>query len=117
MQVLFVILNKTDYLQDVLTKFADLGVKGATILDSQGMGNAIIQNEMNYVPLFGSLNSLLKEGSRYSKTIFTVIHDDELLEKTICELQKLLDKETRGSAGFMFTIEASNIFKLGSKKK
>lgn len=34
MYALFVVLNKTDYLEDILSAFYDLGVAGATIIDS-----------------------------------------------------------------------------------
>jgi hypothetical protein len=115
MHVLFIILNDTDYLHEVLATFADLGVKGATILDSQGMASAIIEGDVSSIPLFGSLNSLLQGSKKYNKTIFTVIHTDELLEKATAEVQKLLEHTKRGNAGFMFTIEAKNIYKLGTK--
>ena len=41
MNVLFVVLNKTEYLEDVLDAFVDIGITGATIMDSQGMGSAM----------------------------------------------------------------------------
>ena len=41
MNALFIVLNEIEYLDDILDGFVDIGVKGATILDSQGMGSAI----------------------------------------------------------------------------
>lgn len=41
MNALFIILNKPNYLEDLLDEFIEIGVKGATILDSQGMGFAM----------------------------------------------------------------------------
>lgn len=37
MYALFIVLNRTDYLEDILAGFVEAGVGGATILDSQGM--------------------------------------------------------------------------------
>jgi hypothetical protein len=37
MNILFLVLNETEYLDEILDGFVDAGVKGATILDSQGM--------------------------------------------------------------------------------
>ena len=37
MQVVFVVLHKTELLQDLLTKLKKAGVSGGTIIDSQGM--------------------------------------------------------------------------------
>ena len=42
MYVLIVVLNAIDYLEDILSGFLDQGISGATILDSQGMGRAIV---------------------------------------------------------------------------
>ena len=42
MHALFLVLNKTDELEDVLAAMMKAGVKGATIVDSQGMGSAIV---------------------------------------------------------------------------
>ena len=36
MYALFIVLNEVDYLDTILDKFMEVGVKGATILDSQG---------------------------------------------------------------------------------
>ena len=37
MQVVFVVLHKTELLQNLLTSLKKAGVSGGTILDSQGM--------------------------------------------------------------------------------
>lgn len=111
MYVLFIILNEVDYLDDILTIFCDLGVSGATILDSQGMASAIVQREMDSIPLFGSLKTLLKGSRPYNKTIFTVIQNEELLNKTVSEIRKKLSK-TKNSPGMMFTVPLGKVYSL-----
>lgn len=114
MHVLFIVLNETDYLDEILTKFIDIGVSGATILDSQGMGSAIVNSEIRSVPLFGFLKSILDESHPYNKTIFTVIDNEELLQKTVKTVKELMEEEA--GAGFMFTVPIDNIDWLGTKK-
>ncbi|HOA30750.1 MAG TPA: hypothetical protein PKM70_02355 [Clostridia bacterium] len=41
MNVLFIVLNEVEHLDDVLDAFVEVGVTGATILDSQGMGSIL----------------------------------------------------------------------------
>ena len=41
MNIFFLVLNEVEYLDEILDAFVDVGVKGATILDSQGMGSAL----------------------------------------------------------------------------
>lgn len=42
MKVLFLILNKTEKLNEILEAYVEVGVRGATIIDSQGMGSALV---------------------------------------------------------------------------
>ena len=39
MRLLVVVLNKTEYLEEVLEAFLELGVSGATLINSVGMGS------------------------------------------------------------------------------
>lgn len=108
MKVLFIILNQEDYLDDVLSTLVKYNVKGATIVDSQGMGSAIVNNDYTDIPLFGSLKNLLKEQHPHNKTIFTVIEDDDLLEKVVNEIKVIL-KDAKKPSGFMFTLPVEDI--------
>lgn len=110
MNVLFVVLNDPDYLEDVLDKFVEIGVKGATILDSQGMGSAITNSGQRNEPFFGSIRNYISNSRPYNKTIFTVIEDDEILETAIKETKKILGDINKPGVGMMFTLPVGNIY-------
>lgn len=110
MKVLFIVLNKTEHLEDVLALLVKHKVKGATILDSQGMASSIVNNDITDIPLFGSLKTLLRDRHPYNKTIFTVINDQEKLYKVVEAIQYLLKDEKKPDGGFMFTIPVGEIF-------
>src|SRR5690554_858518 len=114
MYVLFIVLNKIDYLDDVLAKLVKVGVRGATILDSKGMAGAIVHGEMENIPLFGAFKMFLDGAHPYNNTIFTVLNQD-LLEEATCSVQEVLKDIPHPGAGFMFTVKADNIYDLGSK--
>ena len=64
MQVVFVVLHKTELLQDLLTKLKKAGVSGGTIIDSQGMISYIQESDecydfLNHLKLYQCF-SLLK---------------------------------------------------------
>ena len=59
MQVVFVVLHKTELLQDLLTKLKKAGVSGGTIIDSQGMISYIQESDESYI-LVKQCFSLLK---------------------------------------------------------
>lgn len=114
MNALFIVLNNTSVLDDVIAKLVSLGVRGATILDSQGMAGAILQKEIQ-TPLFGALKTMFDGDYSYNKTIFSVITDDELLNRSIEAVKEIVSELRRPGAGFMFTIPVGNIYKLGTK--
>lgn len=109
MNILFLILNKTEYLDEILDKFVDIGIKGATILDSQGMGSALTNGGKD-IPFFGGLRSLLDNARPYNKTIFTVIEDEEILNDAVKSVQKILGDMEEPGVGVMFTLPVGKIY-------
>ena len=110
MKALIIVLNKTEHLDKVLSLLVKHNVKGATILESQGMGSTIVNNDISDIPLFGSLKNLLKDSHPYNKTIFTVIKDQDKLYKVVDAVKHILKDEEKPDAGFMFTVPVDEIF-------
>lgn len=109
MNVLFIVLNKSEYLDDILDEFVDIGVRGATIIDSQGMGSALTDSNNNE-PFFGVLRNLLDNARPYNKTIFTVIKGDELLQDAVNAVKKVVVDIYEPGVGMMFTLPVGNIY-------
>ena len=112
MHVLFIVLNRVDKLEDILEIMLKAGVKGATILDSQGMGSAIVHGNHNDIPMFGTLKSFFDRDHPYSKTIFTVIHNDQLLEEVTTVVQDYIDTKAAKNALFMFSMPIGKVYGL-----
>lgn len=108
MNVLFIVLNELDYLDDILAKFLEIGVKGATILDSQGMASAL-SGQGDNLPLFGSLMKLMDGARPHNKTIFTLITEEEILNQTIAAVQEILSSSKSGGTGVMFTLPVKSV--------
>lgn len=117
MNVLFLILNKTQYLDDILSGFVEAGVKGATIVDSQGMGSALVTGNQYDVPLFGYLNSFLDNNKPYNKVIFTVVEDEKTLNSAIEVVQNILGDLSEPGVGLMFTVPVGNIYGMTDPTK
>lgn len=117
MFVLVIVLNKSDYLSDILAAFVRLGVRGATIVDSRGMASAIKYGQGESIPLFGSLTTLFAGAQPFNNTIFTVINGQELLDQTVKAIQEIMNEVKRPGAGFVFTVPVANMYLLGTKDK
>ena len=117
MHVLFLVLNATEYLDDILAAFVDVGVKGATILDSQGMASAIVSNLDKQVPLFGSLKNFLNNSRPYNKTVFAVIENKELLDEAIEAVKNTVGDISQPGIGLMFSIPIGAVYGLHDNTK
>lgn len=116
MNVLFIVLNKTEYLDDILDKFVEIGVRGATIMDSQGMGSALVDTRNVNEPFFGVLRNLLDDSKPYNKTIFTVIKDEELLDEAVSVVKEVVQDIYEPGVGMMFTLPLGNVYGMDRKK-
>lgn len=106
MKALFLVLNKTEKLNDILEKFMEVGVTGATILDSQGMGSALIEGE---IPLFGGvLRSVIDSNRPYNKTIFTLVNDEDMRAAKSAVKDVLGDMNQPG-VGLMFSVDVGDV--------
>lgn len=109
MNILFIVLNKTEVLDDILDEFVRIGIGGATIIDSQGMGAALTSSG-GPDPFFGSIRAFLDSSRPYNKTIFTVIDDEELLEQAIKSTKEVVGDINTPGVGMMFTLPVNNVY-------
>lgn len=88
MVLMIVILNQPQLLDDLLTGFLDLGVRGATVVESRGMGQ-IIRQEM---PIFAGLAGMFGEHTG-SRMVMSVMPDTlaESVFKLVEEIAGALD--------------------------
>ncbi len=110
MNALFIVINEVDYVDEILEKFLEIGVGGATILDSQGMGSAMAEGDTSGIPLFGSLQRYLDSSRPYNKTIFTIIEDEDLLETAVKSVKDIVGDLNKLGVGVMFTVPIGSIY-------
>jgi len=81
MKLVLLILNKEEHLDEILEAFIELGISGATILDSVGMGRILAHD----IPIFAGFQNLLQDTRPGNKTILTIVHGKKIepMEKAI----------------------------------
>lgn len=107
MELLVIVLNKPEYLEKTLTSLVELGIIGATIFESEGMGHYLAYE----VPIFAGLRQFIENGKHYSKTIFAIIENKKIVD----ELLRLLQEEeidfTHEGTGILFTVPVGTAIK------
>lgn len=102
MQMLVLVLNKTECLEELLERFVQINVKGATIIDSTGMARALSDGE-NTGTILGSLRYLIDPERQQSKTIFCIVKDElvDCIRKVVDDVTGGLD---RPDTGILFSL-------------
>ena len=103
MKLLFVVLNSSDKLEEVLEGLIEVGVTGATVVDSVGMGRII-----EGVPLFAGMRNLFRSAKPHNNIIFSVIRSSQAAE-TMDVLNKILGCSTGRGAGIAFLLPIDSV--------
>lgn len=91
MHVVFFVLEREEYLEEILEAFLEKGIPGATVLQSTGMGKIMAE----HCPIFIRLRSIITENNLVNNhTIFVVVEDElvvrvlELIEEVVGDLEQ-----------------------------
>ena len=87
MYLMVIVINKRETVNKILEMFYKIGVTGATVFDSRGMGQTFMDCES---PVVGGLRSLIYDQCRPSNnTILSVVESLEKYEEAIGEVEKI----------------------------
>ena len=110
MKLAIVFLHKSEFLEDLLSLFLEIGVTGATVLDSVGMGQVISEN----IPIFAGLREAFVGSSPRNKVILIVTEGN--LVKTIAEaVDEICNQEQATATSFVITLPIDEIFNMDFK--
>ena len=98
MKMLVAVLNDEKRLDEILLQLQELGIKGATVIDSIGMGG-ILGIKIPFI----KTHQLVQIHKPDNKTIFSVIDDEEILRKAVNMLKERLELGEPGT-GFVFVL-------------
>ena len=103
MEMFVLVLNKVECLEPILEEMLKSGFSGGTILDSTGMLHVLDGDDNVDLPMYGLLRHFHSPERAKSKTLFTVIHEEQraALLKIINRLTGGLDKP---DTGIVFTL-------------
>ncbi|MFH1759713.1 MAG: hypothetical protein ABIA63_01305 [bacterium] len=106
MKLIIIFLNRIEYLEDILSAFLEIGVTGATVMDSMGMGRIISNN----VPIFAGLKDAFPGSSPGNKAIFAVVKDDKMVEKASAMVQEICGNFNEPGSGLMISLPIEKAF-------
>jgi nitrogen regulatory protein P-II 1 len=107
MQLLVAVINHEEKVDDVLAGFVELGITGATVVGTEGMGHVLSHD----VPIFAGVRALSQRSRPTNQTVFSVI-DDTLVDAAIALIQDVCGDLDSPGAGIVFTVPVSRVVGL-----
>ena len=104
MVIFFLVLNKEEYLKEILEAFIELDIRGATIIDSVGMGRILTYE----IPIFAGLRELMPGSRPFNKTIFSLINEKKIKPLTQA-IEQIIGSLDEPGNGVVFTIRVDDV--------
>ena len=103
MQLLIVVINQEGKLDDILSGFLEIGITGATIINSEGMARVLTHD----IPIFAGIQTLISRSRPQNLTFFSVVDDDEKVDAAIAMIQDVCGTLEDPGTGIVFTVPVS----------
>ena len=102
MQLLVAVINHAELVDGVLAGFKELGISGATVLESRGMARLLSRD----VPIFAGASELRTASRTENRTVFCVV-DDTRVDAAIRMIETVIGGLDSPGAGIAFTLPLS----------
>lgn len=107
MKLLLAVINDPEKLDEILSGYLELGITGATIISSEGMGKLLSHD----IPIFAGLQTLISRSRPQNRTLFSVVEDDRV-EPAMALLQDVCGNLNDPATGIAFTIPLDRVVGL-----
>ena len=107
MQLLIAVINHEEQVDDILAGFIELGITGATVIESTGMGRVLSAD----VPIFAGLRSLGADSRPGNRTILCVA-DEAKVEAALGLVERICGELSSPGRGIAFVLPISRVVGL-----
>jgi nitrogen regulatory protein PII len=106
-RLLVAVINDPEKLDDILSGFLELGVTGATVIASEGMGRLLSHD----IPIFAGLQTLISGSRPQNRMIFSVV-TEELVDASLELLQEICGNLASPATGIAFVLPVERVVGL-----
>ena len=107
MVLLVAVVNDPEKVDDILSGFLEIGITGATIINSEGMGRVLSHD----IPIFAGLQTLISRSRPQNRTIFSVV-EEEKLDPALALLQEVCGNLDAPATGIAFALPVDRVVGL-----
>ena len=106
-RLLVAIVNDPEKVDEILAGFLELGITGATIISSEGMGQLLSHD----IPIFAGLHTLISGSRPQNRTILSVL-PQAIVPETMELLQEITGNLDSPATGIAFTLPVDSVVGL-----
>jgi nitrogen regulatory protein PII len=107
MRLLVAVVHDPEKLDEILSGFLEIGITGATVLNSEGMGSLLSQD----IPIFAGLQTLVSGSRPQNRLILSVISEDKV-QPVVDLLKDVSGDLDKPATGIAFTLPVDAVFGL-----
>ena len=101
------VINDPEKVDEILSGFVELGITGATVLQSEGMGSVLSHD----IPIFAGLQTLISGSKPQNRMIFNVV-PLERVDSVIALMQEIMGNLAAPATGIVFTLPVDRVVGL-----
>ena len=116
MYLLVFVLDCIERCTDLLRAWEEAGALGVTILESTGLGRLRMAMRDD-LPLMPSLRDMLAGQEMHHRTLFTLVPDEETVERIIQATVAVVGDLDRPNSGLLFTVPVSRALGLQKQER
>ena|ERR1700690_738389 len=113
MKLILFILHDPEKLRALLDAWSEAGISGATVLYSTGLGRLNqVEALRDDLPLMPSLEDFLPHTEHLSRTIFTMIEDEAVVERVVEATQRVVGDLCEPDRGLLIVLTVAQVYGL-----
>jgi len=112
MYLILFVLDDPDKLRELLDAWEKAGTGGATILVSTGMQRVRSNAIRDDIPLIPGVDDLYKRIEEHHRTLFTIVKDDEVLQKVVAATEKVVGSLNEPNTGILVVLPTAQVYGL-----
>jgi hypothetical protein len=108
MELLVCVVDRDQHLERILSAFVELGIRGATIINSEGMAHHVGEE----LPVLTGLRALLERTRPHNATVFSVIEDAATIDGACAAVSEICGGLEHPGTGIIFTVPVHRVHGL-----
>jgi nitrogen regulatory protein PII len=118
MYLILLVLNDPDRLENLLIAWEEIGVQGATVLFSTGLGRIReLDGWRDDMPLIPSLSDFYEIPENMNRTIFTTVKDDAEVEAILAATKSVIGDLDNQGKGLLLVLPVTRAYGINGKKE